>query len=384
MNIKIDYQINELQEVCTLIRKASDRKKGDPIHLIKNKHKFTLSEEEVNKRYHKIYKFYESVYNETIDVLKEYEDLIPYIQLPSSSSECSFIFAAIRNINCKSVNELELNNFLYGCNYELTCMDATDEGFEQTQVDEIAKELERLKVMGNNYNEIFTLVNKTDLQANHKIILLNFYQQISTIYVRLVKVLTLCTEIYERHINEIQYMIHHTIEKFYNEDGELLDIEKLEISKYVDFNETSFRKDEFIYLSCSVMNAESMSLTMSMDKTIPITLVAGVLYYELNSLINDEVMKEQLFLEQMKAIGDSSRLKIMKLLSIKPFYIKEIAEETALTSATISHHMGILLKAKLVLVYNDGRKTYYRVNKEEMNQLSQVFTDLSGEETCRI
>lgn len=46
--------------------------------------------------------------------------------------------------------------------------------------------------------------------------------------------------------------------------------------------------------------------------------------------------------------------------------------------------MGILLKAKLVLVYNDGRKTYYRVNKEEMNLLSIIFADLSGEEACRI
>ncbi len=68
---------------------------------------------------------------------------------------------------------------------------------------------------------------------------------------------------------------------------------------------------------------------------------------------NDEVLG--LFL----ALGDPTRLRILRLLSEREMYLTELAERLELTKATTKHHMVKLRAAQLVTLYDRDRMTYY-------------------------
>lgn len=49
-----------------------------------------------------------------------------------------------------------------------------------------------------------------------------------------------------------------------------------------------------------------------------------------------------------KALGDASRIKLLGLLADKPHSVEELAASLGISSATVSHHLGKLVKAELV------------------------------------
>jgi len=53
--------------------------------------------------------------------------------------------------------------------------------------------------------------------------------------------------------------------------------------------------------------------------------------------------------EQLKALSDPSRLRILTLLMDREMSISGIAKATALTPATVHHHIAILLHARLIV-----------------------------------
>ena len=75
----------------------------------------------------------------------------------------------------------------------------------------------------------------------------------------------------------------------------------------------------------------------------------------------------------MKALGEENRFNIMKLLSQRPYYLKEIASTVGLTPATVSHHMDQLIQAELVYITAEGRKVYYHVKNEKIKGLAELF-----------
>lgn len=62
-----------------------------------------------------------------------------------------------------------------------------------------------------------------------------------------------------------------------------------------------------------------------------------------------------------EALGDQTRLRILRLLSEREMYLTELAERLELTKATTKHHMVKLRAAKLVTLYDRDRLTYYAI-----------------------
>ena len=94
---------------------------------------------------------------------------------------------------------------------------------------------------------------------------------------------------------------------------------------------------------------------------------------ELKNLKEDEDFKFGNIKEQLKALGDSTRFNIIKLLKDRPYYLKELADALGLTSPTVSHHMDELLQAGLVKITNKGRRIYYTLDLESMRNISEFF-----------
>lgn len=111
-------------------------------------------------------------------------------------------------------------------------------------------------------------------------------------------------------------------------------------------------------------------------------LLIGLLYGEvlqLNELVSTP--KDQLSTEPvvnaMKLLSDSSKFSIMQYLKKNgEAYGIEIAEHLGLTTATVSHHLGLLLEADLIQMVQSeqkDRKIYYRINETTLQKYLDYY-----------
>ena len=65
-----------------------------------------------------------------------------------------------------------------------------------------------------------------------------------------------------------------------------------------------------------------------------------------------------------KVLADETRQKIMKLTCCQWRSVNEIVECLNVTQPTVSHHLAVLRDAGLVLYKEDGKQTFYQLNRE--------------------
>ena len=63
-----------------------------------------------------------------------------------------------------------------------------------------------------------------------------------------------------------------------------------------------------------------------------------------------------------KSISDPTRLRILKILQVKPLCVCEIQDVLGLTASTISEHLSVLRESGLVLSEKKGKIVYNRLN----------------------
>jgi DNA-binding transcriptional ArsR family regulator len=62
-------------------------------------------------------------------------------------------------------------------------------------------------------------------------------------------------------------------------------------------------------------------------------------------------------------------MKIIRLLSTRPWYVNELAEELGLSAASISYHVSMLTMLNIVTLEKSNQKAYYSLNKDRLNEL---------------
>ena len=71
-----------------------------------------------------------------------------------------------------------------------------------------------------------------------------------------------------------------------------------------------------------------------------------------------------------RALGDETRLRILKLLSSRDLYLTEIAQQLDLSKPTIKHHLAILRSAGLVTIVEAGTVLYYSLRRGRIDDAS--------------
>ena len=71
-----------------------------------------------------------------------------------------------------------------------------------------------------------------------------------------------------------------------------------------------------------------------------------------------------------RALGDQTRLRILKLLASKDLYLTEIAQLLELSKPTIKHHLSQLRVAGLVTVVESGQVMYYTLRRDRLDAAS--------------
>lgn len=72
-----------------------------------------------------------------------------------------------------------------------------------------------------------------------------------------------------------------------------------------------------------------------------------------------------------RALGDETRLRILKLLASQDLYLTEIAQQLDLSKPTIKHHLAQLRSAGLVTVVEAGTVIYYSLRRDRIEAASR-------------
>jgi ArsR family transcriptional regulator len=80
-----------------------------------------------------------------------------------------------------------------------------------------------------------------------------------------------------------------------------------------------------------------------------------------------------------KALSDPTRLRIFEAISTqREMYCGELMEKCPLTPGTISHHLKILVEAKLIESRREGQFIYNRSRPETIREYSRALTKMAG------
>lgn len=79
-----------------------------------------------------------------------------------------------------------------------------------------------------------------------------------------------------------------------------------------------------------------------------------------------------------KAVGDDTRLRILRLLGEREMYLQEIANRLGVTHVTAIHHLALLRAAHLVRAVERGGLKYYRLRPETVAQVGDRLRELVG------
>ncbi len=70
-----------------------------------------------------------------------------------------------------------------------------------------------------------------------------------------------------------------------------------------------------------------------------------------------------------KALSDKSRLRILKMLQVKPLCVCEITSLLNLAISTVSKHLSILKKSGLIVDEKDGKWVNYKLNNDTKDDI---------------
>lgn len=80
--------------------------------------------------------------------------------------------------------------------------------------------------------------------------------------------------------------------------------------------------------------------------------------------------------EVWKALSDPTRRQVLKLLQAGSLPAGEIAEQFAVTKASMSHHFNVLKSADLVRVERRGQSLVYSLNTSVFEEVARMLFDL--------
>ncbi len=92
----------------------------------------------------------------------------------------------------------------------------------------------------------------------------------------------------------------------------------------------------------------------------------------ISSLPLDDEIEESY--DILRALADPTRLKILYLLKNGELFACEIIESMDKSQSTISHHLNILRKEKIIIGRKEGKWVHYKLkNPEIIDNLNKIF-----------
>ena len=91
------------------------------------------------------------------------------------------------------------------------------------------------------------------------------------------------------------------------------------------------------------------------------------------SQIDEEILFE--LADLFKVFGDSTRIRIMNLISDNELSVNAIAASLNMEQSTISQQLRVLRQNKLVRIRRDGKQIFYALNDDHVKKIIQMGLD---------
>jgi len=77
-----------------------------------------------------------------------------------------------------------------------------------------------------------------------------------------------------------------------------------------------------------------------------------------------------------KALSDPNRIRILKMLEVKPLCVCEITDVLELATSTVSKHLSLLREAGFIIDEKDGKWVNYQLDETEWNTYARELRTL--------
>jgi len=92
----------------------------------------------------------------------------------------------------------------------------------------------------------------------------------------------------------------------------------------------------------------------------------------------DAAMPPGSMLRLYRALSDPTRMRTLKLLTERDWYLTELATQLELSKPTMKHHLALLRAAGLVTVTEEGSLTYYSLRRERIDEAGTELRRFMG------
>ena len=111
---------------------------------------------------------------------------------------------------------------------------------------------------------------------------------------------------------------------------------------------------------------------MSIEKEKAECCEVSIIHEDIVQKVADEIPKvDQLYelADLFKVFGDSTRVRILHVLSVSEMCVCDIAAILNMTQSAISHQLRILKNARLVKNRREGKVVYYSLDDEHVEHI---------------
>lgn len=174
-------------------------------------------------------------------------------------------------------------------------------------------------------------------------------------------------------INFLQPFLTHTIKRKINmfmEDGMLKSMEKIHERLEIRENKVIFHKNREYVFDLNELNKVVITASTFISPHLLMHEDKGILY--LTMLVSLEEKNEAVpddLIDLLKALGDGTRLRILREMKAESASTQELALRLGLTEAGISKHLKVLYKVRLIEKSRRGNFMMYSINKDVIDYI---------------
>ncbi|MFW5787258.1 MAG: ArsR/SmtB family transcription factor [Halanaerobiales bacterium] len=84
-------------------------------------------------------------------------------------------------------------------------------------------------------------------------------------------------------------------------------------------------------------------------------------------------------LNNLKALCDERRIEIIKVLSEGELNVSQIAERCSVSRPTVSHHLQVLKRNRIVNSYRVGKEIFYSINTDALVDIARDLLNFTNQ-----
>lgn len=210
--------------------------------------------------------------------------------------------------------------------------------------------------------QVINAIHQMDVANDIKLALLYLYSNVEVLWKKILALLKPIEDTIHKHFAIIAEDVNQYHKELTNNKELYVILNDILHTKYFENN------DFTTHVTFVAYNEMRLIVDASLQKN---HVYLGYLMLAMHALKGTNSLEDSKIQSTLKSLADATRFKIVKALISEKMYVQEIANHLGLTSATLVHHLEILLNEGLVDVVldaSDRKKIYYRTNKEGLKK----------------